>query len=303
MIKASKLRKAYKGKLAVNDISFEVATGKITGFLGPNGAIKSTTMRLMLGLDNGHGQTTFDGKRLHQYPEPSKIVGILLEAKAFHPTRTARNHLRVLAAASGIGNARVDEVLDMVGLSSVAKKQPGSFSLGMCQRLGIAAAILGRPKYLMLDEPANGLDPEGIAWLRQFLKEYADAGNAVFVSSHLLSEMSLMADDIVVIGRGRLIASTSMADLVAGNSQSSIFVRVNNTAKLKTLLKDHSIRFEIVDGGLKVSGATTDTVGGLAFDNGLKVLELTNHADSLEEAFLQLTADSEEYQTKKGGDK
>ncbi len=217
MIKAQNLRKRYRKKVAVDDISFNVETGKVTGFLGPNGAGKSTTMRLMLGLDNGAGRTTFDGKRLHEYARPSQVVGILLEAKAFHPTRTARNHLRILAAASGVADARVDEVLDIVGLRDVAKKRPGKFSLGMSQRLGIAAALLGQPKYLILDEPANGLDPEGIAWLRQFLKEYADKGNAVFVSSHLLSEMSLMADNVIVIGKGKLIASTSIGDMLAGS--------------------------------------------------------------------------------------
>lgn len=300
MIKTSNLHKAYGKKVAVNDISFEVETGKVTGFLGPNGAGKSTTMRLMLGLDNGRGDTTFDGKHLHQYKEPSKVVGILLEAKAFHPTRTARNHLKVLAAAGGIPDSRVDEVLDIVGLKSVAKKRPGKFSLGMCQRLGIAAAILGKPKYLMLDEPANGLDPEGIAWLRQFLKDYADQGNAVFVSSHLLSEMALMADNIVVIGKGSLIASTSMSELVAGNSKSSVFVRVSDTAKLKNLLKSKKgATIEASEGGLKVTGVKTDEIGTLAYDNDLKVLELANHSASLEDAFLELTAGAEEYQTKK----
>lgn len=298
MIKANNLHKAYGKKVAVGNISFEVETGKVTGFLGPNGAGKSTTMRLMLGLDNGRGETTFDGKRLNQYQEPSKVVGILLEAKAFHPTRTAHSHLKVLAAAGGIPDSRVDEVLDVVGLTSVAKKKPGKFSLGMCQRLGIAAAILGQPKYLMLDEPANGLDPEGIAWLRQFLKDYADNGNAVFVSSHLLSEMALMADNIVVIGKGKLIASTSISELVGGNAKSSVFVRVNNTKKLQSLLKNKSLPFEVSDGGLKVAGAKTDEVGTLAFDNGLKVLELANHSASLEDAFLELTAGAEEYQAK-----
>jgi ABC-2 type transport system ATP-binding protein len=300
MIKTSNLHKAYGKKVAVNDISFEVETGKVTGFLGPNGAGKSTTMRLMLGLDSGRGNTAFDGKHLHEYKQPSKIAGILLEAKAFHPTRTAKSHLKVLAAAGDIPDKRVDEVLDIVGLSSVAKKRPGKFSLGMCQRLGIAAALLGQPKYLLLDEPANGLDPEGIAWLRQFLKDYADKGNAVFVSSHLLSEMALMADNIVVIGKGNLIASTSMSELVAGNSKSSVFVRVSDLKKLSSLLKAKSITFEASDGGLKVTGAQTDEVGLLAFANGLKVLELANHSASLEEAFLELTAGTEEYQTKKG---
>lgn len=296
VIKASHLHKSYRNKTAVDDISFEVETGKVTGFLGPNGAGKSTTMRLMLGLDNGRGETTFDGKRLHEYSEPSKTVGILLEAKAFHPTRTARNHLLVLATASGIPESRVDEVLDIVGLTAVTKGRPGKFSLGMSQRLGIAAAILGQPKYLMLDEPANGLDPEGIAWLRSFLKDYAAQGNAVFVSSHLLSEMSQMADNIVVIGRGKLIASTSMDELISKNGPSSIFVRAAKLNALKSALEKAHITFAERDGGLAVTGATTDQIGKLAFDAGLPVLELANHSASLEEAFLQLTAGSEEYQ-------
>src|ERR1700691_2824774 len=213
MINASHLSKRYRKTAAVDDLSFEVETGKVTGFLGPNGAGKSTTMRLMLGLDSGKGTTTYDNKMLHEYSEPSKMVGILLEAKAFHPTRTARNHLKVLATEGNIPMSRVDEVLDMVGLSTAAKKGPGKFSLGMSQRLGMAAALLASPKYLLLDEPANGLDPEGIVWLREFLKSYADDGNAVFVSSHLLDEMSHMADNVVVIGKGKLIASTSIKSL------------------------------------------------------------------------------------------
>lgn len=303
MIKATNLRKAYKKKVAVDNISFEVETGKVTGFLGPNGAGKSTTMRLMLGLDNGTGHTTFDGKPLHKYEQPSKAIGILLEAKAFHPTRTARNHLRVLAAAGGVSDHRVDEVLEIVGLKEVAKKHPGKFSLGMSQRLGIAAAILGQPKYLMLDEPANGLDPEGIAWLRAFLKEYASHGNAVFVSSHLLSEMSQMADNVVVIGKGRLIANTSMSELISGNTKSSIFVRVNKLPALKKALDSKAISFESLEGGLKVSGASTDQVGKLAFGAGVTVLELANHAASLEEAFLELTAEAQEFHAQQSEDK
>lgn len=295
MIKATNLRKAYGRKVAVDNISFEVATGKVTGFLGPNGAGKSTAMRLMLGLDNGQGLTTFDGQKLHSFAQPSKVVGILLDAKAFHPTRTARDHLMTLAAAGNIPAARVDEALEIVGLTSVAKKRPGKFSLGMCQRLGIAAAILGQPKYLILDEPANGLDPEGIAWLRQFLKDYAAQGSTVFVSSHLLSEMALMADNIIVIGKGKLIANTSMQELVRGNAHSSIFVRAVNLAPLKKALHSKALAFEAVDGGLKVMGAKTDEVGKLAFKAGVPVLELTNHAASLEEAFLELTAGAEEY--------
>jgi len=304
VIEVNNLYKKYRKKVAVDDISFKVETGKVTGFLGPNGAGKSTTMRLMLGLDNGKGHTTFDGKALHEYHKPSQVIGILLEAKAFHPTRSARNHLKILAAAGGIDDSRVEEVLDIVGLKEVTKKGPGKFSLGMSQRLGIAAAILGKPKYLMLDEPANGLDPEGIAWLRQFIKDYADQGNAVFVSSHLLSEMSLMADNIVVIGKGKMIASTSMDALLSGSAHSSVFVRAANTGKLEKALLAAKLDLAKEENGLKVTGAKTDQVGKIAFEAGIPVLELTSHVASLEEAFLELTADSQEYRTgEKKGDK
>lgn len=296
MITATNLSKRYGKKLAVDNVSFEVTNGRVTGFLGPNGAGKSTTMRLMLGLDNGGGETTFDGKRLHEYSQPSKTVGILLEAKAFHPSRTARNHLRVLAAAGGIPDARVDEVLDIVGLKEVAKKRPGKFSLGMSQRLGIAAAILGEPKYLLLDEPANGLDPEGIAWLRRFIRDYAAQGNAVFVSSHLLSEMSLMADDVVVIGKGKLIASTSIHELVGNSAHSSIFVHTSDDRALQEHLERSGLTVNAVADGLEVLGTKTKKVGTLAFDKGITVFELANRTASLEEAFLELTEGAQEYQ-------
>ncbi|MDB5182644.1 MAG: export transporter ATP-binding protein [Candidatus Saccharibacteria bacterium] len=297
MISVKNLSKKYQKKLAVDDLSFSVSTGKVTGFLGPNGAGKSTTMRLMLGLDNDGGSTMFDGKPLQEYPEPSKMVGILLEAKAFHPTRTARRHLRVLAAAGGISDARVDEVLDIVGLKEVANQKPGKFSLGMSQRLGIAAAILGEPKYLLLDEPANGLDPEGIAWLRQFLKDYADRGNAVFVSSHLLSEMALMADNIIVIGKGKLIASTTVDNLISNGGNANVFIRVEGSSKLERRLKSDKIAFEKVNGGLMVSGTTTDELGKLAYDTNVPVLELLTHTASLEEVFLEMTSGAQEYKT------
>lgn len=295
MIQAEHLEKQYRKKVAVQDLNFKVETGKVTGFLGPNGAGKSTTMRLMLGLDNGGGKTTFDGKPLHAYERPSQVVGILLEAKAFHPTRTARQHLRILADAGGVSLKRVDEVLDEVGLTEVAKKGPGKFSLGMSQRLGIAAALLGSPKYLILDEPANGLDPEGIAWLREFLKAYADRGNAVFVSSHLLSEMSLMADNVVVIGKGKLIADTSMKELIKRSGHSGIFVRSPKLSQLERELRGDKVEVSKIDGGLKVSGMTSDAIGKLAFESGIPIYELAPQAASLEEAFLELTAGSEEF--------
>jgi len=303
MIQASHLTKKYRKKVAVDDVSFKIETGKVTGFLGPNGAGKSTTMRLMLGLDAGSGATTFDGKQLSEYGRPSKVVGILLEAKAFHPTRTARNHLRVLAAAGGIADKRVDEVLDIVGLQDVAKKRPGKFSLGMSQRLGIAAAILGKPKYLMLDEPANGLDPEGIAWLREFIKNYADEGNAVFVSSHLLSEMSQMADNLVVIGKGKLIADTDMKSLLAASAHGGVFMRVIGQSKLERILREKALQFERSGNGLLINGMKTDELGALAYEASLPVLELATKDASLEQAFLELTAGSEEYHTHGEGKK
>lgn len=300
MISAQNLHKNYRSKVAVDDISFTVEDGKVTGFLGPNGAGKSTTMRLMLGLDNGRGKTLFDGKELFEHKKPASVVGILLEAKSFHPTRSARSHLRVLATAAGLPLSRADEVLDIVGLKDVAKKKPGKFSLGMSQRLGIAAAILAKPKYLILDEPANGLDPEGIVWLREFLKSYADDGNAVFVSSHLLSEMSQMADNAVVIGKGKLIVSGSMKELVAGSSHSGVFVRVAEPLRLVPLLKQRSLSFVRLDAGIKIAGITTDELGKIAFDAKIPVLELTNQSASLEEAFLELTAQTEEYKAGEG---
>ena len=297
MIKAQNLRKKYKKQIAVDNVSFKVEAGKVTGFLGPNGAGKSTTMRLMLGLDNGSGQTTYDGKRLVEYKQPSKVVGLLLEAKAFHPTRSARNHLKILAAAGNIPDSRIDEVLDTVGLKGVAKKKPGKFSLGMSQRLGIAAAILGKPKYLLLDEPANGLDPEGIAWLRQFIKDYADKGNAVFVSSHLLSEMSQMADNVVVIGKGKLIADTSIKKLISGSAGSGVTVRSSKQALLGKALRLAKIEYTEAKQSLTVHGSDTDTIGKIAYKNNIPVLELSSRNVSLEEIFFDLTAESQEYKT------
>lgn len=303
MIKTSKLSKRYRKKVAVDNISFSVETGKVTGFLGPNGAGKSTTMRLMLGLDNGGGKTTFDGKKLNSYVKPSQVVGILLEAKAYHPTRSARAYLSVLATAGDIPLSRVDEVLDLVGLKDVGDKKPGKFSLGMSQRLGIAAAILGEPKYLLLDEPANGLDPEGIAWLRQFLKDYAKKGNAVFVSSHLLSEMALMADNVVVIGRGKMIADTSIKKLIAGSAQTGVFVRSPKLQTLERLLTQKKIEVIKEGNGIEVRGTTTDEVGKLAFTAQIPLFELTGQRASLEEVFLELTAEAQEYQTESKPDK
>jgi len=295
MIEAKNLIKKYGDKLAVNDLSFKVETGKVTGFLGPNGAGKSTTMRLMVGLDNGGGHTTYDGKVLDTYKQPSKMVGILLEAKAFHPTRTARNHLSVLAAQGGMAQSRVNEVLDIVGLASEATGKPGKFSLGMSQRLGIAAALLGEPKYLILDEPSNGLDPEGIAWLRQFIRDYAKEGRGVLISSHLLSEMSQLADNVVVVGKGQLITATSMDHLIEGSGV-SVFVRSTTQAGLEKILRAAKLNFKKKDDGLLVSVSKTDVVGQLAHSKNIVLLELSPHMASLEQAFLELTEGKAEYE-------
>ncbi len=302
MIETKDLSKKYGPKIAVDNLSFKVETGKVTGFLGPNGAGKSTTMRLMLGLDIGAGHTTYDGKPLHAYARPSQTVGILLEAKAFHPTRSARNHLSVLAAEGDIPSSRVDEVLDIVGLKTEAKGKPGKFSLGMSQRLGIAAALLGEPKYLILDEPANGLDPEGIAWLRHFMRKYAKDGHGVLVSSHLLSEMSQMADNVVVIGKGRLITDTSMAHILAGNHP-SVYVRSTNLQSLEEALTKAKMEFQPKDKGLLVLSSRTDDVGKIAHSADIAILELSPQTASLEQAFLELTEGSAEYEAHDKKDK
>jgi len=299
VIEVKHLKKTFGDKVAVNDISFSIETGKVTGFLGPNGAGKSTTMKLMLGLAEGQGQTLFNGKPLSNYDRPSEMVGILLEAKSFHPTRSAHKHLEILATEGSVPKKRVDEVLDVVGLTSEAKEGPGKFSLGMSQRLGLAAALLANPKYLMLDEPANGLDPEGMVWLREFLKSYADNDHGVFVSSHLLSEMSLLADNVVVIGKGKLLADTDMKEFIAGNVGTSVYVRVADNDKFAKILDKENISYSRTEGGFSIGKLKTDKIGRLAFNNNLAVLELATKTASLEDAFLEVTAGSEEFNGKK----
>lgn len=300
MIRVSGLRKAYGSTVAVDDLSFDVPDGLVTGFLGPNGSGKSTSMRLMLGLDFGAGTTQFDGSPLRDAASTSKTVGAHLDAKSFHPKRSARNHLRMLGQEARVPRARIDEVIDVLGLASVAKKGPGAFSLGMAQRLGLAGAILANPRNLILDEPANGLDPQSIHWLRDFLKAYAAEGKAVLVSSHLLSEMQLMAERVVVIAKGRLIADDSMADLVARADGSGVTVRTDPTSldALRAALAEQG--FEVRpqgDGLLNVAGATTDAVGRAAHQSGVPVLELTQHQASLESVFLELTDSEQGFQT------
>jgi ABC-2 type transport system ATP-binding protein len=296
VIEARGLSKAYGGKPAVVNLSFRVEPGSVTGFLGPNGSGKSTTMRLMLGLDNGAGTTTFDGRTFRELKEPMREVGALLEAKPFHPTRKARNHLRLLAAPNGIPDSRVDEVMALVGLSSVATNKPKSFSMGMGQRLGIAAALLGDPHTLILDEPSNGLDPQGINWLRKLLKQLASQGRAVFVSSHLLSEMAQLADQLVVIGRGRLITSGPVADFISASARTSIVVRSPDMDRLGPALAERGAYVVTAsDGSYAVTGLSQEQVGDAAHEIGARLHELVTRSATLEEAFLEATGMSEEF--------
>ncbi|GAA1862958.1 ATP-binding cassette domain-containing protein [Asanoa iriomotensis] len=297
MITAARLGKRYGAKVAVDDLTFEVRPGTVTGFLGPNGAGKSTTMRLMLDLDHGSGETLFDGRRFGTIRHPMREIGAVLEAKAFHPTRSARNHLRMLAAGSGVPAARVDEVLEFVGIAEVARRKPKGFSLGMAQRLGLAQALLGDPGTLILDEPANGLDPHGIHWLRDVLRALAAEGRTVFVSSHLLSEMSLMADELVVVGRGRMIYNGEVDGFVRSFTRSSVLVRTPQADALAAalrLLPGVTTSAE-GDGALRVAGADAAAIGDVAFDAGVRLHELTTTTASLETAFMTATGDAEEY--------
>ena len=293
-IVVERLGKSFGSVRAVNDLSFEVPDGVVTGFLGPNGAGKSTTMRLMLGLDRGEGTTLFDGKPLADYPHASKVVGTHLDARPFLPGRTARDHLRMLAVDSGASSARIDEVLDLVGLREVADKRPKGFSLGMAQRLGLAGAVLSDPRALMLDEPANGLDPQSIQWLREFLRLYASQGKAVLVSSHLLTEMQLMAEHVVVIARGKLIADGTVNDLVS--QRSDVYVRSSDPTRLADALRAAGAT-ATVEGpdGLAVLGLECDDVGRIAFESGIAIRELTLRKASLEETFMELTGDEQQF--------
>ena len=300
VIEAHELGKRYGAKQAVHDLSFRVDPGSVTGFLGPNGSGKSTTMRLMLGLDNGEGSTTFDGVPFRSLRAPMRHVGALLEAKPFHPTRSARNHLRLLAAPNGISDRRVDEVLELVGLTAVAKSKPKKFSLGMGQRLGIAAALLGDPHTLILDEPANGLDPQGIQWLRALLENLAAQGRSVFVSSHLLAEMALMADRLVVIGRGELIASGPVDEFIKGSRRRAVVLRSPDADRLVPMLTEQGAQVvpstdERDLGAVVVTGMQREQIGDLAFAAGARVHELMVREATLEEAFLEVTGVSEEF--------
>ncbi|OLZ63906.1 multidrug ABC transporter ATP-binding protein [Streptomyces sp. IMTB 2501] len=302
MIELEGLTKRYGDKAAVDRLTFAVRPGIVTGFLGPNGAGKSTTMRMILGLDHPTaGDVRIDGKHYAQLKDPLTYIGALLDAKDVHGGRSASNHLLCLAQSNGIPKRRVAEVLDTVGLSAVARKKAKGFSLGMGQRLGIAAALLGDPRILMFDEPVNGLDPEGIHWIRNLMKSLAAQGRTVFVSSHLMSEMALTADHLVVIGQGRLLADTSMPDFIRQNSRSYVRIRSPQRERLLDVLHEGGITVVEAGGGvLEVEGGKAEQIGELAARHGIVLHELSPQQASLEEAFMQLTAEAVEYHAHAG---
>ncbi|MET8434630.1 ATP-binding cassette domain-containing protein [Streptomyces sp900116325] len=304
MIEAHCLTKRYGSKTAVEDLSFTVRPGIVTGFLGPNGAGKSTTMRLILGLDAPTaGYATVNGRPYAHHAAPLHEVGAMLEARATHTGRTAYHHLLALAATTGIPRRRVNEVIDLVGLREVADKRAGGFSLGMGQRLGIASALLGDPATVILDEPVNGLDPEGIRWIRNLLKGLAGEGRTVFVSSHLMSEMAVTAEHLVVIGRGRLIADTSVEEFTRSAARTVVRVRCPDIDRLKGLLAGPDVTLTTCGPyTLDVVGLTTDQIGFTAADHGLTLLELSPQRISLEEAFMELTRDAVEYRSTAAGE-
>ncbi|MFC8828287.1 ATP-binding cassette domain-containing protein [Streptomyces sp. NPDC057137] len=304
MIEVEGLTKRFGKKIAVDHLSFQVRPGVVTGFLGPNGAGKSTTMRMMLDLDiPTGGSVRIDGKHYRELSEPVKYIGALLDAKAMHGGRSAYNNLLCLAQSNRIPVSRVNEVLDTVGLTAVAKQKSKGFSLGMGQRLGIAAALLGDPEILMFDEPVNGLDPEGIHWIRNLMKALAGQGRTIFVSSHLMSEMALTADHLIVIGQGKLLANTSMADFIQENSRSFVRLRSPQREQMRDALHQGGIAVvEAADGALEVDGSTAEEIGDLAARHQLTLHELSSQRASLEEAFMQMTAESVEYHAHSGGD-
>ncbi|HUL28773.1 MAG TPA: ATP-binding cassette domain-containing protein [Streptosporangiaceae bacterium] len=301
MIEVHDLTKRYGDKLAVDHLSFTVGPGRVTGFLGPNGAGKSTTMRLILGLDRPQsGTATIDGKRYDQLPRPLAAVGALLEAKAMHTGRSAYNHLLFLAQSQGLPRRRVDEVLALVGLTEVANKRTGGYSLGMSQRVGIAAAMLGNPPALLLDEPVNGLDPEGIRWVRNLMKQLAAEGRTIFVSSHLMNEMAVTADHLIVIGKGKLIADCPTQEFIERSSERSVLVRSPQADRLGELITTEGgvVKQDtngIQPAGLSVTGMEAPRIGEIAAAAGIVLHELTPRLASLEEAFMELTAGSTEF--------
>jgi ABC-2 type transport system ATP-binding protein len=290
VIEVVDLRKRFRKTTAVDGLTFKVRDGLITGFLGPNGAGKTTTLRILLGLVHPtSGKATIDARRYRLLEEPARRVGAVLEATNFHPKRSGRNHLRVLAAAAGIPTSRVDELLDFVGLGSVARRRVGGYSLGMRQRLSVAGALLGDPQLLVLDEPANGLDPEGIRWLRDFLRGFAAEGRTVFISSHVLGEMQQLADEVVIIHHGRLVAHDPVEQLTA-RATGGARVRSPQAERLRELLAREGAEAS-VDGDRVLTTAPAERVGEIAAANGIVLHELTAEATSLEEAFLELTAE------------
>jgi len=298
MIEARGLTKRYGDKTAVDGVDFTVQPGAVTGFLGPNGAGKSTTMRMIIGLDAPTaGTVTVNGRRYAQHSAPLHEVGALLEAKSIHPGRSAFNHLMALAYTNGISRARVSEVIELTGLQSVAGKRAGAFSLGMGQRLGIAAALLGDPQTVMLDEPVNGLDPEGVLWIRNLLTGLAAEGRTVFVSSHLMSEMALVADHLIVVGRGRVLADTTVQQLVREVGGDTVVVASADPARLRSVLAGPGVEVTGRPGSeqLSVAGLSAREIGIKAAENGIALFELTAKAVSLEEAFMELTKDAVEY--------
>ena len=297
MIEACGLTKDYGKKRAVDDLNFSIRPGMVTGFLGPNGSGKSTTMRLILGLDSPTaGDVTVNGKHCREHAAPLHEVGALLEARSVHTGRSAYDHLLALAQTHGIGRRRVEELIELVGLNEVARKRVGQFSLGMGQRLGIASALLGDPSILLLDEPANGLDPDGVHWIRNLLKDLAAEGRTVFVSSHLMSEMALTAEHLIVVGRGRLIADTSVEAFVRGASKKLVRVRTPQASRLSELVIGADVQVEKCEPGLlEITGLTAQQIGEAAAAERLVLHELTPIEASLEEAFMDLTHDTVEF--------
>jgi ABC-2 type transport system ATP-binding protein len=295
MITVTNLTKKYGDRLAVDDLTFPVAAGRVTGFVGPNGAGKSTTMRMMVGLTPpDRGDIRYSGIRYQDLRHPARIVGAVLEARSMHPGRTARNHLRAAAALSGVPSARIDQVLAEVGLQPVAERRAGTFSLGMRQRLALASALLGDPQVLLLDEPSNGLDPDGIRWLRDYLADFAARGGTVFVSSHLISELSMFAHDLVVVGGGRLLAAESV-QAITGRNDVDVRVETPQPTELLEHLAAHGVAGEQRADRLILQGTTRAAVAQIAFDHGVRLLELTDVSRSLEDSLLDMTRASAEF--------
>lgn len=298
MINVSGISKTYGGRKAVHDVSFQVAAGRVTGFVGPNGAGKSTTMRIMVGLTNPDaGHVHYAGTDYRDLSNPARMVGSVLDAKCMVPGRSARSHLRAMAAASRIPTSRVDEVLDTVGLTTAAKQRAGKYSLGMKQRLALAGALLGNPEVLLLDEPANGLDPDGIRWLRNALRTFADNGGTVFVSSHLISELSQFADDLVVIGGGRVLANDTLA-AIESRAERHVIVSSDQPGNLAGVLSGAGATVHPAGNRLTVRGISTDQVSALAYDHGIRIIELTEVGTSLEDLLIDMTSAAAEFSSK-----